>query len=182
MTRAAIISAMICGIGLIAAPVWSAHTPRLIWNASASVPIGLYRIEAADRIAVTDLAVVIPPEALGRFLAERGYLPSGVPLLKRVLALAGQTVCRAGLDIIAYGARYGAAREQDSRGRSLPVWQGCRVIDKDAAFLMNWDAPDSFDGRYFGPLPLSSIVGRAVPVWTADGETDPASEPVSDGP
>jgi hypothetical protein len=31
---------------------------------------------------------------------------------------------------------------------------------------MNRDAPDSLDGRYFGPLPLSTVVGRAVPVWT----------------
>jgi hypothetical protein len=33
---------------------------------------------------------------------------------------------------------------------------------------MNWDAADSFDGRYFGPLPRASIFGRAVPLWLAD--------------
>lgn len=170
------------GVLLIAAPVWSGHAPRFIWNASASVPVGLYRVEPADRIAVTDLAIVMPLEPLAGFLDARGYLPRGVPLLKRVLALAGQTVCREGFDIIAYGWRYGAARERDSRGRPLPVWQGCRVVPSDAAFLMNWDAPDSFDSRYFGPLPLSSIVGRAVPIWTNDGDIDPASEPVPDEP
>jgi hypothetical protein len=36
---------------------------------------------------------------------------------------------------------------------------------------MNWDAPDSLDGRYFGPLPASSIVARALPLWT-DAEGD----------
>ncbi|MNY66109.1 Peptidase S26 [compost metagenome] len=36
---------------------------------------------------------------------------------------------------------------------------------------MNWDAPDSLDGRYFGPLPVTSIVARALPLWTdADGD------------
>jgi hypothetical protein len=41
---------------------------------------------------------------------------------------------------------------------------------------MNWNAEDSFDSCYIGPLPLASIVGRAVPVWTADDmDTAPTS-------
>jgi type IV secretory pathway protease TraF len=31
---------------------------------------------------------------------------------------------------------------------------------------MNWQSADSLDGRYFGPLPASAVIGRAVPVWT----------------
>jgi type IV secretory pathway protease TraF len=31
---------------------------------------------------------------------------------------------------------------------------------------MNWNEPASLDGRYFGPLPRSAIVGRAAPLWT----------------
>jgi type IV secretory pathway protease TraF len=89
-----------------------------------------------------------------------------VPLLKRVLALTGQTVCRDGLDILAYGTSVGRARIRDRAGRELPVWQGCRRIADSELFLMNWDAPDSVDGRYFGPLPRSSVIGRALPVWT----------------
>ena len=57
--------------------------------------------------------------------------------MKRVLALPGQTVCRNGLDIIAYGATIGHARERDNAGRKLPVWQGCRRIADDELFLMN---------------------------------------------
>jgi hypothetical protein len=29
-----------------------------------------------------------------------------------------------------------------------------------------WQSSDSLDGRYFGFLPASSVIGRAVPVWT----------------
>jgi uncharacterized protein (DUF736 family) len=31
---------------------------------------------------------------------------------------------------------------------------------------MNPAVPDSLDGRYFGPLPITSIVAHAVPLWT----------------
>ena len=33
---------------------------------------------------------------------------------------------------------------------------------------MNWDEPASLDGRYFGPIPLRAITGRAKPLWTFD--------------
>lgn len=158
---------------------------KLIWNASASAPVGLYRVVPVDRIDVTDLAVVMPPDELASFLDERRYLPKGLPLLKRVLALSGTEVCRSGTDIIAYGMPYGQARARDSQGRPLPVWQGCRQIGEGEAFFMNWDAPDSFDSRYFGPLPLTAVVGRAIPLWTTD-DPHPAAyrfhEPVSDKP
>ena len=43
-----------------------------------------------------DLVAVAPPEPLDRFVTARGYVGPGVPLLKRVLGLPGQRVCRAG--------------------------------------------------------------------------------------
>ncbi len=138
----------------------------LIWNASASAPVGLYAVQRDDDLDVTDLVVVMPPPLIAEFLADRGYLPKGVPLLKRILALPGQTVCRDGPYILAYGATYGYARERDNAGRKLPVWQGCRRVADGELFLMNWNVPDSVDGRYFGPFPRSSVIGRALPVWT----------------
>jgi conjugative transfer signal peptidase TraF len=178
--RPATIAAMFGGAVLIALPAWIGHRPQFIWNASASVPIGFYRVEPYGRIGVADIAIVMPPKPLAEFMARRGYLSKNVPLLKRVLALGGQTVCRRRTAIILGGVTYGHAREYDSRGRALPLWQGCRVIPGDEVFLMNWDATDSFDGRYFGPLPLTSIIGRAVPLWTCD---DTFSAPIaSDDP
>jgi type IV secretory pathway protease TraF len=114
--------------------------------------------------------VAFPPEDLATRLAEGGYLPRGVPLIKRVLALPGQHVCRRELTIIVDGIEMGAAHERDRRGRLLPAWQGCRTIHQAEVFLMNWDEPASIDSRYFGPLPLSVIVGRAVPLWTFEEE------------
>ena len=141
-------------------------TPHYIWNASNSVPIGLYRIQATTRLAVTELVAVQPPDLLAAFLDLNGYLPIGVPMLKRVLALPGQTVCRNGLKIAVDGVDVGEARDRDGQNRPLPVWHGCRVIADGDVFVMNWQSADSLDSRYFGPLPASAVIGRAVPVWT----------------
>jgi len=142
----------------------------LIWNASASAPIGLYLIRPADTLAVSDLVVVTSPAALARFLDARGYLPTGVPLVKRIAALPGQHVCRHGARIMIDGAVVATARTRDRLGRPLPNWQGCRRIAVGNVFLLNRH-PDSLDGRYFGPLPAHSIVGQAVPLLTeANGD------------
>jgi conjugative transfer signal peptidase TraF len=146
-------------------------TPKLVWNASASTPIGLYRIRPAAQLAVGDLVAVDAPEPLASFLADNGYLPRGVPLMKRVAGLAGQQVCRNGLAITVDGIEIGKALEHDHLGRPLPVWQACRRIVGGEVFLMNAQVHDSLDGRYFGPIATSLIIGRATPLWTKQGGT-----------
>jgi conjugative transfer signal peptidase TraF len=140
--------------------------PKLIWNASASTPIGLYALRPIGALDDTELVAVMPPEPVASFLADGGYLPRGVPLMKRVLALPGQTVCRDGLRITIDHVEVGEAQARDRRGRDLPSWQGCRTLRLGEVFLMNPGVPDSLDGRYFGILPATSIIGRAAPLWT----------------
>jgi len=140
--------------------------PVLVWNASGSAPIGLYRVQPAGVLVVTMLVLAVPPERLASSLARGGYLPRGVPLLKRILALPGQWVCWDKFIISVDGVNVGTARERDRRGRALPVWQGCRAIVNGEVFLMNWDEPTSLDSRYFGPISTSAIIGRAQPLWT----------------
>jgi conjugative transfer signal peptidase TraF len=151
--------------------VWAAIfpvSPRFIWNASASVPIGLYAIRPAGALHVTELVVVRPPAALASFLDQRRYLPKGVPMLKRILALPGQTVCRSDRTITVDGIAIGEALDRDRNARALPTWHGCRVVGGHEVFLMNWQSEDSFDGRYFGPLPANTITGWADPLWTRE--------------
>lgn len=140
--------------------------PKLIWNACASVPLGLHSIEPARHLEVTDLVAIETSEPLASFMAERRCLPRGVPLMKRVAGLPGQRVCRDGAHITVDGIDMGEALTRDRAGRTLPTWHGCRRIADGEVFLMNWAAPDSMDGRYFGPLALNSIIGRAIPLWT----------------
>jgi conjugative transfer signal peptidase TraF len=160
---------MVAAIALMAFAS-SKGAPLLVWNGSESVPIGLYHVQPTRTLFITTLVVAFPPEPLAAYLAQRGYLPRGVPLLKRILALPGQSVCRNELLISVDGVDIGTARERDRRDRALPVWQGCQVIADGEVFLMNWDEPSSFDGRYFGTIPSSAIVGRAEPMLTFERE------------
>ena len=166
MTRRRILTVTalaVIGIAAASAVDWPL---RFIWNATASAPIGFYTVEPADALDVPELVVIMPPKPLAAFMVERGYIARGVPLLKRVLGLPGQRVCRTGRTITVDGIDMGEALERDSLGRDLPIWQGCRVIGDDQLFLMNWEVRDSLDGRYFGPIPAAFVIGRAVPLWT----------------
>lgn len=137
--------------------------PRILWNASASAPIGLYSVGGSVAPEFGDYVVIQPPQHIARFVAERQYLPEGVPLLKQVAALPGQIVCRTGAIVTVDAAPSATARSRDSVSRAMPVWQGCRRISADELFLLN-PAADSLDGRYFGPVPASSVIGIARPV------------------
>jgi|TARA_R100000501_G_scaffold18540_1_gene40527 conjugative transfer signal peptidase TraF len=140
--------------------------PRVIWNASASVPIGFYRITPDNDPPVGALVAVAPPEQLARWMTVRGYLGEDVPLLKHVLAKSGARICRIG-DIVSVEARpVATARSSDRFGRPLPLWQGCRTLRDGELFLLNPAHPDSLDGRYFGPLPDAAVLGRARPILT----------------
>ena len=156
--------------GAVVLPSVASPPPQIIWNATASVPIGLYRVQPEPVPKVSDIVVVRSPETLAWFLSDGGYLPRGVPLLKHIAALGGQRVCRRGTAISIDGVTVGQALGDDRRGRPLPVWQGCTVLAADQVFLFNADRPDSLDGRYFGPLSRTTIVGRAQPIWTRTGD------------
>jgi len=166
MTRRAIrMSIAGTAIGLMLLPNMIPSPPMLLWNASASVPIGLYAVHRPRAPRVGDIVVVRPPAPLARYLAARRSLPEGVLLIKPIAARAGQTVCRIGRIVSVDGVALAEAQRRDLLGRPLPVWQGCRVLRPGDVFLMNPARPDSLDGRYFGPLSTVAIIGRATPLW-----------------
>ncbi|WP_265975391.1 S26 family signal peptidase [Brucella intermedia] len=169
MSRRRILGVALLAVVAVAAPIAVDMPMKLLWNATASAPIGFYAIEPTDRLTAPELVAVMPPEPLAAFMVQRGYIDDGVPLLKRVAGLPGQRVCRIGRAVTVDRVAMGDALDRDRIGRDLPVWQGCRVIAPGEFFLMNSGVRDSLDGRYFGPLPASAVVGRALPLWTDEG-------------
>ena len=139
--------------------------PRLIWNATASAPVGLYRVEPAGKLRRGDFVLAWLPGAARQLAAERDYLPVDVPLVKRVAAMTGDTICSEQARITINGIVVATALRADSRARSLPQWSGCQTLGRHDVFLLMPDVPDSFDGRYFGPIATSAIIGKLVPLW-----------------
>jgi conjugative transfer signal peptidase TraF len=178
MTRFGILLTGYLAIGAVVIPAFVRPAPRLVWNASASVPVGLYSARPVAVAKAGDLVAAHAPAPIARLMAERGYLPLRVPMLKHVAAVAGQRVCRAGLAVSIDGERVAEARDRDRVGRPLPSWSGCRTLGAGEVFLLNPASAASFDGRYFGPVPARGIVAVLTPLWLADsGDTAPPSAP-----
>jgi conjugative transfer signal peptidase TraF len=145
--------------------------PALVWNTTRSAPVGVYRVSPIGRTAVGDLVAVRPCRALAAWLDQRGYLPAGALLIKRVAAVAPSRVCRAGAWVVVDNAPAAVAAMTDRRRRALPQWRGCRALQPSELFLLN-AAPGSLDSRYFGPLPRSAVVGRLEPLLLAGSPAD----------
>lgn len=156
-------------IASLASLGWAAFArpmPRVIYNASDSVPIGWYRIIRSGALRVGSFVLVrLPPEPAA-LAARRDYLPRSVPLLKRIGAMAPQLVCVRD-DIVHIDAvPVAATLRVDGRGRPLTPWSRCRRLREGEIFLLGTSNPASFDSRYFGPVKTSAVIGRAHPLWT----------------
>ncbi|MFM9940285.1 MAG: S26 family signal peptidase [Hyphomicrobiaceae bacterium] len=140
------------------------HRPSLIWNATASVPVGLYRLSNIAP-AHGDIVAIRLPRSIADFAGARGYLPHNVLLLKPLGATSGDRVCRIGSLVFINGALRAIAAVTDSRGQRLPIWQGCLTLAPDEVVVIG-AGRDSYDSRYFGPITMRAMIGRAIPVWT----------------
>ena len=152
------------GTAVLLSTVALPPAPRLVWNASASAPIGLYAVAPGTAAQPGDMVVARLPEPYRRLAATRRYLPLNVPLVKRVAAAAGDDVCALGRRVLINGRPVAVRLDVDRAGRPMPHWSGCRRLRGEQRFLL-MDAPASFDGRYFGVTEGVDIVGKARPLW-----------------
>ena len=162
-----------CGLAALAWASFVHPLPRLIYNPSDSVPMGWYRVDPLNHrpgslprpLSVGSIVLAsLPPDAAA-LAAQRRYLPAGVPLLKRVGAIAPQEVCIAGSSVRIDGVPSAAVLRADRLGRPLPSWRQCRRLRPGELFLLSRTNPASFDSRYFGPVSASAVIGVARPVW-----------------
>jgi conjugative transfer signal peptidase TraF len=142
---------------------------RLIVNRTHSLPVGLYYL---SDVPIKKGSIVLfkpdqstPLEQLG---IERGYEARELPLLKRVVALAGDVVwvSSSGVSINGQLLPKSAPLFHDEAGRPLTMAHLDHFrLRPDQAFLMGVTTT-SWDSRYFGPVPLSRCSGSYVPVLT----------------
>ncbi|MBX4892916.1 MULTISPECIES: conjugative transfer signal peptidase TraF [Rhizobium] len=142
-------------------------------NLTPSEPLGLWRIIPLHRpVAVDDLLFICPLEtAAMRAARARGYFRSGscpgdvAPLIKTVIAVVGQRV-EIGVNVRVDGRVVSSSSLalRDGKGRPLtPFPSG--IIPPGYVFLHS-AFPGSYDSRYFGPVPISGILGLAQEVFT----------------
>lgn len=136
----------------------SANSARLVWNATASAPAGIYSIEQGTW-RVGDRVAVRPSTALADDLDRRGILPRGRLLIKKVVAGRGDVVCRDGERVTLNGSLAAVAKFTSRADEAMPSWTGCRRLGTAEVFLLG-DTADSYDGRYFGVTPAEDVVGR----------------------
>ena len=170
MSRSRILASMAAGALLTVAPLHG-RTPWLVGNASPSVPLGLYRVDLGP-VRRGDLVLIRLPSDVAELAARRNYLPKSTYLIKFVLAVTGDRVCRLGDRIFVGDLLAAGARTHDSLGRPMPSWQGCRQLASGDLFLLA-DNQQSFDSRYFGVVSARDVVGRAVPLWPLRGRSLP---------
>ncbi len=166
MTRVVTLALLALAVMLVCSSPESGAYPLLVWNATASAPPGLYRIEPAMPLRLGGLVLLRPDPESAALYAQRGYLPRGVPLLKPIAAVAGMRVCEQEGRVSIDGGFAAVALAVDGMRRPMTPWAGCRTLTGREVLVLNPAVPTSLDGRYFGPSPISSVLGRAVPLWT----------------
>lgn len=154
----------------------SALDVRLNWTSSA--PIGLYR-KVAGPPRRGDLALVCLPAGLESFGRSRGYLWAGScpggssPILKQVVALPGDEIDVQKRSVAVNGRLLDCSElhDVDSLGRPLDhVPLGPRKVSPGEAWVVGVRRERSWDSRYFGPIPVSSIVGVTRPMLTLSAD------------
>jgi conjugative transfer signal peptidase TraF len=169
---------VVMGIGLAALcaptimPLPAHERVVVVYNPTDSVPRGWYRVSRIDSrtsLHVGSIVLARLPASAAAVAGQRGYLPRGVPILKRVGAVAPQPVCVREQLVLIDGVVAATTRVQDGARRPLQAWQGCRLLASGELFLLSDTNPASFDSRYFGPIAVSDVLGVARPMWTWSG-------------
>jgi conjugative transfer signal peptidase TraF len=168
-TRMPFIIAALAGFATLSAVEFLKHVgPPLLINETPSEPPGVYRlIEHPLSDYRRGMYVIFPvPHAVQDLVYGRGWLRVGIPFLKELLGVPGDQVCISATALRINDTYIGPVFERDSRGLPLPQLRGCFLIPAGSFFAASHRLPNSFDGRYFGTLPMSVISGEAQPIWT----------------
>ncbi len=137
-------------------------SPFVLYNPSASAPVGWYKINANGAIERDAMVAAFAPDDARNLADQRGYLPHHVPLIKTVWATGGEKICSENGVVRAPNRPDIYALREDGLGRELPSWSGCTTLAMDQIFLVSTDVQTSFDSRYFGPVALENVLGTVT--------------------
>lgn len=157
------LSALLSAVLAIGAVIAAFDLGGVRVNASASLPIGLYRITSD---ATARLVEFCPSEPYANLSANRAYrgkgnCPDGAePLMKPIIAVPGDVVEVSPQGVAVNGRLLpnSAPRAFDTKNRILQHWPfGMYRVWPGTAWVISSFNARSLDSRYFGPIPTSAI-------------------------
>lgn len=144
------------------------------FNLTASLPLGVWKIDKSFiRIEKGDYVWFTATKEIADFALERGYLQENVkcknntiPLLKIVYGIPGDTYSfhQNEIRINNVAAKNIKRRETDSKDRPMPRISNGIVREKQLFVLTRHT--HSYDSRYYGPIPIKNVEGKARPIMT----------------
>lgn len=143
-------------------------------NTTPSLPRGLYWVQPQKPEKGSLVLFCAPSTPLFSEAKTRGYLGAGFcasgseALLKRIVAVEGDQVTISDQGVAVNGQRLANSTplKTDAAGRPLPAFKAEGTLAAGQVLLMADQHPQSFDGRYFGPVDERFLQAVVVPVWT----------------
>jgi len=132
---------------------------RILYNHSPSMPVGIY-LRSDAGLARGAIVTVRARDVAPALAAARGFDGPADCFIKRVAAMAGDEVCAVDGRLRSNAADLAAVPAHGQLNTSPTAWSGCRILSADEVLLLG-DAPNSFDGRYWGPIDARLVDG----VW-----------------
>jgi conjugative transfer signal peptidase TraF len=164
----------------------------LRFNADQSMPIGAYWFTPGS-VSRGEIVQSCLPRDLAQYALRRQYLVTGgscpdgvIPVVKVLAATSADRIVIADSGVTIDGRTWpmSAIRRVDSSGRrvDLRLPSGRYACPVDQVFLMG-EHPRSWDSRYWGCVPLTTVAGRWTPIpftgWATMILTTLAKENVS---
>ena len=144
-------------------------------NTSPSIPLGIYRTTTTP-LSVGSYVLLCPENKEPFITAQKrdyigaGYCPGGLGyMFKRVAALPNDIITTTANGMYINGKLYPDSKpfKHDALNRMLPIWHANQTrLKAGEVVLMTQGDKNSFDARYFGPLPQQQIVSVVRPVLT----------------
>lgn len=130
-------------------------------QASSSMPRGLYFVMPANNIHRGDVVIFKPPREARVFLLKKHWVPKNGLLMKTVFAMSGDFICKKNHAIWINHKRICFVFNDYAPYKKLLDTRFCGMLKNGQYLLMSTRVKRSFDGRYFGPVNKSVIVGVA---------------------
>ena len=140
--------------------------PIFIYNHTESIPIEWYLMLPPNNLKDGDIVGFDLNPEIKKMAVNRGWLRENDVMMKAIGAVEGERYEIRDTHQFYVQKKYvGQVAERDGEGRAMPQQEEGEHKVEPGKFLPYTTNPMSFDGRYYGTVPLKSIRFKAVRLW-----------------